>query len=160
MSLTTAMHELVFQRRTGRRDTAIVLVSVADRRIVPALRFVSRLVQTDVRALHVSVDSEETRQLAADWMQLDLTWLPLHIHDSPTEDLLGSVRHAVERAAQETGEAIIVVPELQFTRWWQPLLHRRTARRIVVQLQSLNGVTTVIVPFAPLQGRRREPLSV
>jgi hypothetical protein len=160
MSLTTAMYEAVFQRRTARRHTAIVLVSAADRRIVPALRFVSRLAGTEVRALHVAVDSEETRQLAADWMQLDLTWLPLHIHDSPTEDLLGSVRHAVERAAEETGEVIVVVPELQFTRWWQPLLHRRTARRIAVQLQSLNGVTTVIVPFAPLQRRRRDPVSV
>jgi hypothetical protein len=160
MSLTTAMYEAVFQRRTARRHTAIVLVSVADRRIVPALRFVSRLARTEVRALHISVDSEETRQLAADWMQLDLTWLPLHIHDSPSEDLLGSVRQAVEQEADETGEVVVIVPELQFTRWWQPLLHRRTARRIAVQLQPLPRVTTVIVPFAPLPGRTRDPVSI
>jgi hypothetical protein len=153
------MYEAVFHRRTARRHTAIVLVSAADRRIVPALRFVSRLAQTDVRALHVSVDSEETRQLAADWMQLDLTWLPLHIHDSPTDDLLRSVRQAIEREAHGTGEVIVVVPELQFTRWWQPLLHSRTARRIAVDLQPLPRVTTVIVPFAPLC-RSRDPVSV
>lgn len=148
------MYEVVFQRRTARRHTAIVLVSVADRRIVPALRFVSRLAQTDVRALHVSVDPEETRRLAADWMKLDLTWLPLYIHDTPAEDLLGSLRQAIEREAQGTGEVIVVVPELQFTRWWHPLLHRRIARRIALQLQPLPRVTTVIVPFAPLLGRR------
>lgn len=160
MSLTTAMYEAVFQRRTARRHTAIVLVSVVDRRIVPALRFVSRLAKTDVRALHISLDYEETRQLATDWMQLDLTWLPLHIHDSPGEDLVGSVKQAVEREARGTGDVIVIVPELQFTRWWQPLLHRRTARRIAVQLQPLPRVTTVIVPFAPLPGRRQDPVSV
>ena len=154
------MYEAVLLRRSAPRNRAIVLVSVADRRIVPALRFVSRLAQTDVRALHVSVDPEETRQLVADWLNLDLTWLPLHIHDSPTEDLLGSVRQAVERAAHKSGEVVVVVPELQFTRWWQPLLHRRTARHIAVQLQPLPRVTTVIVPFAPLLGRSRDPVSV
>lgn len=143
------MYEATFQRRTARRHTAIVLVSAADRRIVPALRLVSTLAQTDARALHVSVDPEETRRLAADWMKLDLTWLPLSIYDTPTEDLLGSLRQAVEREAHETGEVIVVVPELQFTRWWHPLLHRRIARRIALQLQPLPRVTTVIVPFAP-----------
>ena len=144
------MREVILQRRAAPRHTAIVLVSAADRRIVPALRLVSTLAQTDVRALHVSVDPEETRRLAADWMKLELTWLPLHIHDVPTEDLVGSLRQAVEREAHGTGEVIVVVPELQFTRWWQPLLHRRIARRIALQMQPLPRVTTVIVPFAPL----------
>jgi hypothetical protein len=154
------MHEPGFQRRTARCQTAIVLVSVADRRIVPALRFVSGLAQTEVRALHVSVDPEETRRLAADWMKLDLTWLPLYIHDSPTDDLLGSVRQVIEREAPDTAEVIVVVPELQFTHWWHALLHRRIARRIALQLQPLPRVTTVILPFAPLRGRRTDSASV
>lgn len=160
MSATTAMYEAVFQRRTAPRHRAIVLVSVADRRIIPALRFVSRLAQTDVRALHVSVDPEETRRLAADWLKLDLTWLPLYIHDPPTEDLLGSIRQAVEREAHETGQVIVVVPEVQFTRWWHPLLHRRIARRIALQLQPLPRVTTVILPFTPPMGRQKDSACV
>lgn len=156
MSLTTAMYEVSFQRRTARRHRAIVLVSVADRRIIPALRFVSRLAQTDLSALHISVDPDETRRLAADWLKLDLTWLPLYIHDSPTDDLLGSLRQAIEREAHEAGEVIVVVPELQLTRWWQRLLHRSSARRIALQLQPLPRVTTVILPFAPPIDRRTE----
>ena len=145
------MHEIVFQRRTARRHRAIVLVSAADRRILPALRFVSRLSETDVRALHVSVDAEETRRLAEDWMKLDLTWLPLYIHESATDDLVDSVKKAIEREADETGDVIVVVPELGFTHWWHPVLHRRCARRIAQHLQQLSEVTTVIVPFtAPL----------
>ena len=142
------MYEVTFRRRTARRHTAIVLVSAIDRRIIPALQFVSRLAETDVHALHVSVEASETRRLTRDWMKLDLTWLPLHIHDSETDDLAGAVRDAVEREAGETGDVIVVVPELEFIHWWHPLLHRRSARRIAQRLQPLPGVTTVIVPFA------------
>jgi hypothetical protein len=154
------MHEAVVGWRTARRNTAIVLVSAADRRILPALRFVSRLAETDVRALHVSVKTEETRRLAADWMKLDLTWLPLHIHDSATDDLPEAVREAVEREAAETGDVIVVVPELEFTHWWHPLLHRRSARRIAQQLQPLPEVITVIIPFTASVGQERRTARV
>ncbi len=154
------MHEAVFRWPAGRRHTAIVLVSAADRRILPALRFVSRLAETDVRALHVSVKAQETRRLAEDWMKLDLTWLPLHIHDSATDELPEAVRDAVEREADATGDVIVVIPELEFTHWWHPLLHRRSARRISQQLQRLPEVIAVIIPFTASLGRERRKAPV
>ena len=134
-------------RRTRRRHTAIVLVSVVDRRILPALRLVSRLRDTDVRAVHVSFERGETRRLAEDWMNLGLGWLPLHIHDSADGPVAESFRRAVDQEAGTAGEVTVVVPELGYERWWQPLLHRRTARRIAQDLQVLPGVTQVIVPY-------------
>lgn len=149
-----AKPEPVTERRTERCHTAIVLVSVVDRRILPALRFVSRLPDTEVRALHVSVEASETRRLAEDWMELGLTWLPLHIYDAATEGLADSFRHAVVQEAPWSGDVAVIVPELDFYRWWHPLLHRRCARRIAQFLQPLPGVTTVIVPYtASLQSR-------
>jgi hypothetical protein len=149
-----AKPEPLIEHRTKRRHTAIVLVSVVDRRILPALRFVSRLPETDVRALHVSFEAFETRRLAEDWMELGLTWLPLHIHDAATEGLADSFRHAVVQQAAWSGDVSVIVPELDFYRWWHPLLHRRSARRIAQLLQPLPGVTTVIVPYtASLQSR-------
>ena len=142
-----AKPEPVPEHRIKRRHTAIVLVSVVDRRILPALRFVSRLADTDVRALHVSVEAFETRRLVEDWMELGLTWLPLHIHDAATESLADSFRHAVVQQAAQSGDVTVIVPELDFYRWWHPLLHRRSARRIAQLLQPLPGVTTVIVPY-------------
>ena len=149
-----AKPEPVTEHRTQRRHTAIVLVSVVDRHILPALRFLSRLPETDVRALHVSVEAFETRRLAEDWMELGLTWLPLHIHDAATQGVADCFRHAVVQEAARSGNVTVVVPELDFYRWWHPLLHRRSARRIAQLLQPLPGVTTVIVPYtAPLQSR-------
>ena len=134
-------------RVTRRRHTAVVLVSVVDRRILPALRFVARLPDTDVRAVHISFETSEARQLAEDWMALGLTWLPLHIHDAAENAFLESFRTAVREEAAYAGDLTVVVPELDYERWWQPLLHRRTARRIARELQALPGVTPVIVPY-------------
>ena len=151
-----AKPEPVTEHRTKRRHTAIVLVSVVDRRILPALRFASRLPETEVRALHVSVEAAETRRLAEDWMELGLTWLPLHIHDAATDGLADSFRHAVLQQAARSEDVTVIVPELDFYRWWHPLLHRRSARHIAQLLQPLPRVTTVIVPFtASLQSRPR-----
>jgi hypothetical protein len=141
------MREAASRGRTDRRHSAIVLVSAADRRILPALQFVSRLAETDVRAVHVSVEPEATRRLTEDWLKLDLTWLPLHIYDPAEGDVLASVREAIEREAGRAGDVIVILPELQFTHWWHAMLHRRGARRIAHRLEAMHGVTTVIVPF-------------
>lgn len=149
-----ATPEPTTEHPTRRRHTALVLVSVVDRRILPALRFVSRLPETDVRALHVSIEAAETRRLAEDWMGLGLTWLPLHIHDAAAPTLADSLRDAVLEQAGGAPDVTVVVPELDFYRWWQPLLHRRSARRIAQHLQGLTGVTAVIVPYAAALGVR------
>ena len=137
----------IFELRRTRNHAVILLVSVVDRRIVPALRLVSRLGCSDCRALHVSVDAADTRKLAADWMNLGLAWLPLHIEEAAAESIPAAVRRAVEKDAAGIERVTVVVPELDLVRWWHPLLHRCSARRIAEQLQPLPGVTTVIVPF-------------
>ena len=139
--------ETVFELRATRNHTVILLVSVVDRRILPAIRLVSRLGSNDSRALHVSVDPDETRRLAVDWMKLGLSWLPLHIREATASTLPLSVRDAVRHEAPPTGGLTVVLAELDSPRWWYPLLHRRSARRIAAELQSLPGVTAVIVPF-------------
>ncbi len=143
-----AKPEAVFEHRTVRHHTAILLVAAVDRRILPALRFVSQLPQTDIRAVHVSIDHDQTTQLAMDWMNLDLTWLPLHIHEHVASTLPASIRDAVQEEASETGSITVVVPEFELRRWWHAFLHRRSARRIARELQVLHYVTTVIVPFS------------
>jgi len=134
------------ERTATRRHHAVVLVGSLDRRIVPALRLAARLGDADVRALHVSVDPEETRRLARDWMELGLTWLPLHIRDGCSGSFLASVRRAVDEQADATGALTVILPEAEYEQWWAGLLHRRSARRIAWALRLHRRVTTVIVP--------------
>lgn len=136
----------LFELSMARRYRVVVLVSAVDRRLLPALKFVSRLPFADLRAIHVSVDADDTRQVAHAWMELGLAWLPLHIREGGE----GGVAAAVRRLIREEGDpdhVTVVVPELNNPRWWHRLLHRQRARRIATQLQPIDGVTTVIVPF-------------
>lgn len=143
-----AHSEAIRDSRTGGAHLVILLVGSVDRRILPAVRFLSRLPDTELRAVHISVDSGASQRLALDWMDVGLSWLPLHIHEPGAETLEESVRRLLERQTDPGRPVTVVVPELEFGRWWSPLLHRRSARRIARQLQPLRTVTTVIVPFS------------
>jgi hypothetical protein len=140
--------ETVFELRAARSYPVVVLVSAVDRRILPALRFVSGLPFAEPRALHVSFDPDETRRITVDWLRLGLTWLPLYIREASPGGIAASVRELVEEEAGAVDSVTIVVPELDLPRWWHPLLHRQTARRIASELQRAPRITTVIVPYA------------
>ena len=135
------------ERSTRQKGSALVLVGSLDRRIVPALRLIARLVDVELRALHVSVDSEQTRLLARDWLALDLPWLPLHIREATSTTFVSAVRQAVDAEADRVGEVLVILPEAEYERWWHALLHRQSARRIARALDSNGRVTTVMVPF-------------
>lgn len=137
----------LFELRRTRNHSVILLVSVVDRRIVPALRLVSRLACTDSRALHIAVDSVETRRLVSDWMSLGLSWLPLEVKDATARSVPASVRNAVRRETVPGGTVTVVVPELNLPGGWHRVLHPGRARRIAQDLQPLSKVTVVIVPF-------------
>ena len=136
-------------RRPGAGRAVVVLVSTVDRRIVPALRFVAGLRQVEPTALHVSVDPDQARRLAADWAALGLSWLPLRIEPAGPDGVTESVCAALGRQASEDRPVTVVVPELDFSGRWQGLLHRRRARRIAGRLQAVPGVTAVVVPAPP-----------
>lgn len=133
--------------RVVRGHPVVLLVSAVDRRIVPAIRFVSRLPLAAPRALHVSVDADATRQFLEDWMRLELTWLPLHVREAPSGHIAEAVRAAIDEESDHYDIVTIVVPELNIPRWWHPFLHRQNARHIAAKLQGLPGATTVIVPL-------------
>ncbi len=134
----------------ARSYPVVVLISAVDRRILPAVRFVSRLPFAQAHALHISFDAEETRRIANDWMRLDLSWLPLRIRDAGIgQDLATAVRGVLDDEDRRGGEPVtVVIPELSVSRWWHPLLHRQTARHIAAALQLSPSVTPVIVPLA------------
>jgi hypothetical protein len=139
------MKQAIRELRAARSYPVVVLISAVDRRILPALRFVSRLPFAEPRALHVSIDPEQTRRIADDWMVLGLSWLPLDIRERSDLGIAASVRAALEEAG--VASVTVVVPELNMPRWWHPLLHRQSARHIAAELQGVPGTTTVIVPF-------------
>jgi hypothetical protein len=108
---------------------------------------VSQLRQVEPKALHISVDSEAARRLANDWMELGLSFLPLHIHEAEAPTLGASVKAVLRQEVADVGALTVVLPEFEHPRWWHPLLHRQSARQLAAELHDIRGVATVIVPF-------------
>lgn len=124
----------------------VVLVAAVDRRVVPAIRFLSTLTAIDVRAVHIAEDAVATRRLAYDWMALDLPWLPLTIRDATAASLITSIRDAVAEQASGYEHVTVLVPELVVCGRVRRFLHRGTARALAVSLQGLPRVTTLLAP--------------
>jgi hypothetical protein len=130
----------------------LVLVGTLDRRIVPALRFVSTWTGADLRAVHVAIDPAATARLASEWMALDVGWLPLHVHDAVARTLPASIVASVVAEATAAGvdRCTVVVPQLDVPGRWQQLLHRHTGTEIARALARVPGVTTLVAPLVPV----------
>lgn len=140
--------EAATPRRAGlERGLALLLVGMADRRVLPALWLAARLPEFEAKALHVAVDPEESQELARAWMELDLGWVPLHIVEPGSEAFLGCLQRVVEAEAARRSRVLVIVPELDLDRWWQGFLHRSTGRRIARRLHGHRGISTVVLPY-------------
>jgi hypothetical protein len=129
------------------RGLALILVDHLDRRSLPALSLAARLPEFEPKAVHVTVDPLESQQLANEWMELGLAWIPLHIEEPADLPFIAAVRRIVEREARNRRRVLVIVPELDLDRWWQVLLHRSRGRRIARALQPLRTVDTVVLPY-------------
>jgi hypothetical protein len=132
------------------RNLAVALVRSVDRRVLPAIGLLAQLVSSETYALHVATDAMEAGKLARTWMELEIDWLPLRIEEPSTVSLAGSVRAIVQREAASRPNVVVLIPELDLDRWWQPLLHRGTGRDIARHLHGVPHVTSVVLPV-PLQ---------
>lgn len=130
------------------KPLALVFVAAVDRRVLPALALAPRFSDGDVRAVHVAFDVAASNRLARDWMDLNITWPPLHIEEPTAPTLALTVRDLVLRELRGRDRVTVLIPELTINRWWQPLLHRGTGRAIAWSLADLDGVTTVVLPVA------------
>lgn len=135
-------------RRAGvQPGLTLLLVGSVDRRVLPALWLAARLPELEARALHVAEDSDESRELANAWMELDLGWMPLRIEEQVDETFLACVQRVVEEEADDRSRVLVLVPELDLDRWWQSLLHRSTGRRIARRLAGHPRISTVVLPY-------------
>jgi hypothetical protein len=108
----------------------------------------ARTLSDDVRALHVSIDPEDTRRIAAKWEK----WgggVPLVILESPYRLFIEPVLDYIEQLDQqrEPGEVItIVVPQFITSRWLN-FLHARTADTLRKVLLAKENVVIIEVPY-------------
>jgi hypothetical protein len=127
----------------------IVMVDRLDLAVIRALRYAGSLRPTDIRAVHLMMDSQVGDQLQYDWISRGLgDRVPLDLVECPDRTLVrGASQVALRTVIQEQAEVTLLLPRRSFRRLSQRLLHDRTADRIAAAVARIPHVAATIVPF-------------
>ena len=131
------------------RSVVLVLVDRLDVAVIRALRYAGSLHPTELRAVHLVLDSEDAEVLQRNWIQRGLgDRVPLELVACPDRRLpRGASRLALQAVVSERAEVTVLLPRRTFRRLSQRLLHDRTADRIAAAVSKLAHVSATIVPF-------------
>src|SRR2546423_6322316 len=102
----------------------------------------------EVVAVYIEVDSRATAKIQSDWDEWDIG-VPLVVIPSPYRSVLRPLVEYVENLRLiMPGELVtVVVPEIVPKRWWEHLLHNKTAFYIRTAFLFKPNVVVTTVPF-------------
>jgi amino acid transporter len=127
--------------------TVIVPCAGITKAVAGALVYATTI-SDDVRAVAVNVEPPVTEKLRKDWEEWDIG-VPLVVLDSPYRSVLRPLVNYVESLRlSEPGELVtVVVPEIVPGKWWQHLLHNKTAFYIRTAFLFKPNVVVTSVPY-------------
>ncbi|MFN2389848.1 MAG: APC family permease [Actinomycetota bacterium] len=130
------------------RNYTIVLVSGVHNATLQAIEYAETLRATDIRALCISYDAEQTARLGDDWLRAEIPH-PLEIEDSPFRDIGLSVVDYVRRLRPDGLDRVVTVilPEFVVDKARHQILHNQTALLVKRRLLFERGVVAVSVPY-------------
>jgi amino acid transporter len=131
------------------RHTVLVLVDRLDLATLRALRYAGTLRPTDLRAVHVSLDSHEAMLLRDAWLERKIgERVPLEILECPDRRLIRALSGlAIDTVLEDRAEVTFLLPRRTFRPISRRLLHDRTADRIAEAVGRVPHVAATIVPF-------------
>jgi amino acid transporter len=140
------------------RHVVLVLVDRLDLAVVRGLRYAGSLRPTELRAVHISLDSAASDELQQQWIERGLgEKVPLEIVGCPDRRLIRAVAEtALASVIGERAEVTVLLPRRTFRRVSQRLLHDRTADRIAAAMAKIPHVSATIVPFDTTLDERQE----
>lgn len=145
-------------------DHAIVLVGKMQKPVLKALDYAIAARHVSLEAVHVSIDSAETKELKRAWVRQNIQ-VPLRILSSPYRDISWPLINYIRGRRDDHGAEVITVytPIYIVGHWWEGLLHNHKARRLRQKLMLVHGVTIALVPWLLdsselIYGRRSRPI--
>jgi amino acid transporter len=140
-----------------KRHVVLVMVDKLSRAVGRALQYARTLSPDQVRAMHFAIDEQRARELGENWTETGLGRVPLQIVECPDRRV---ARAALEAAAAEAidaeTEVTVLIPRLEYRRFWHRFLHDRTGDEIAEALADLPHVNVTFVPFHLQSGRHSE----
>lgn len=133
--------------KSEKRTRVIVPIPGINRSVIRSVQF-GRALSDDVRAVHVTIDSESTERLRRDWERM-LPGVPLIVVETPYRSLVVPFLHYLDVMAPTPPETltIVVLPEYVPRHWWDRFLHNPRAQRIRQALMGRHNTVVVQVPY-------------
>lgn len=105
-------------------------------------------ISDEVVAVYVEVDKSRTAEVEAKWEEWDIG-VPLVVLPSPYRSVLKPLAEYVENLRMiSPGELVtVVVPEIVPRRWWEHLLHNKTALYVRTSFLFRPNVVVTTIPF-------------
>ncbi|HEX5973253.1 MAG TPA: APC family permease [Gemmatimonadaceae bacterium] len=132
---------------TPLHHTVVVPVNGITKATAGALVYATTI-SDEVLALYVEVDGADTARMRAEWDAWDIG-VPLEVIPSPYRSVLRPLVEYVDNLRMVMpGELVtIVVPEVVPKRWWEHLLHNKTALYIRTAFLFRPNVVVTAVPY-------------
>jgi len=130
-----------------RQNIVVIPISGVNRAVIRAVDY-ARSRSTDVRAVLVDVDPEDTARTEIQWAQWGCGF-QLVVLPSPYRSVLASLLDYVEELLQKDPDCwvTVVIPEILPARWWQNILHNQRALMLKAALLFKERVILTDVPF-------------
>ncbi len=137
-------------------NRVIIPVPTLSRAVIRSVQF-GRSLSDDVRAVHITIDSESSEQLRKDWEHM-LPDVPLVIIETPYRSLVLPFLHYLDVMAPTPPNTItvVVLPQYVPRHWWDRLLHNQKTHRI---REALVGRPDTVVADVPYGAERRGSVS-
>jgi hypothetical protein len=134
--------------KSEKRTRVIVPIPNISRSVIRSVQF-GRALSDDVRAVHITIDSESTEQLRRDWEHM-LPGVPLVVIETPYRSLVLPFLHYLDVMAPTPPDTItvVVLPEYVPRHWWDRFLHNQKAERIRQALVGRHNTVVAEVPYA------------
>ena len=131
------------------RHTVLVLVDRLDLAVLRGLRYAGTLRPTELRAVHVNLDSEVAATLQQDWIERKLgDRVPLQVIGCEDRRLIRTLSAlALDTVLTDRAEVTVLLPRRTFRPLSRRLLHDQTADRIAEAVGRVPHVAATIVPF-------------
>ncbi|MBI1845168.1 MAG: amino acid permease [Actinobacteria bacterium] len=131
-----------------RRHLVLVLVDKVDLAASRAIQYARALTPDDLRAVHFDLDPIRTEDLISAWSRFGFARVPLDVVECPDRRIDRAMADLTARQllGGET-EVSVLLPRLEYSRFWHRLVHDRTADEIAKALSKLPHCNVTIVPF-------------
>jgi hypothetical protein len=127
--------------------TVVVPVNGITKPVAGALVYATTISE-DVRAAYVDVDPETTRALRTEWNEWDIG-VDLKILPSPYRSVIRPLVDYVRELneTQQSDLVTVIVPEIVPHKWWEHLLHNKSALYIKTAFLFKPNVVVTAVPY-------------